>query len=105
MYIGQEVINGILYDKYTPINLLEELKEITFYGYNGWYNFNNELDRILSFIKGKTLDGRNVSFTKSISLFDISNILNIDIKVLEEEKLFILDEESGFIKKDLKKHI
>ena len=103
MYIGQEVINGILYDKYTPINLLEELKEITFYGYNGWYNFNNELDRILSFIKGKTLDGRNVSFTKSISLFDISNILNIDIKVLEEEKLFILDEESGFIKKGFEK--
>lgn len=64
VYIGEEIIDGKKYEKYTLKTIPNELQKFLLYGRIGLENLSKEIDLISAISQGKTEDGREMLYTK-----------------------------------------
>ena len=90
VYIGKETIEGVLHDKYILKEIPEELKDLRLKGEDGYKNLSAILDSVAKILRGKSEDGREIKYARSVTAEDINKIFNIVVdfegkKVYQDE--------------------
>ena len=87
VYIGKETIEGVLHDKYILKEIPEELKELRLKGEDGYKNLSAILDSVAKILRGKSEDGREIKYARSVTDEDINKLFNIIVD-FENKKVY-----------------